>query len=148
MNTFIARTAAVASAAALGVAGAAAPAAAAAQPQLSYIATIRVDGGGGSQYFKARLIQPDDVQAATDNLNGSSIKHINGRVVRTGPDINTGYTWHLDPYDVAFVDISAEVCDGLPSYVAGDPASYTRYCPWHTKVTDLLATYSPYKPKG
>ncbi|GGK34317.1 hypothetical protein GCM10010124_28660 [Pilimelia terevasa] len=133
--------------AAAGTLAAAAPAAAAG-PQLSYLATIRVDGGGGAQFFKARLIAPDDVQGASDNLNGTSTRHINGRVVRTGPDANAGYTWHLDPYDVAFVDISAEVCDGVPSFVAGDPASYVRFCPWRTRVVDLLARYDPYKPRG
>lgn len=146
--TVLAKAALTAALTAATAAAAAAPAAAQGPQQLSYIATIRVDGGGGSEYFKARLIASDDVQAASDNLNGVSTKHINGRVVRTGADANTGYTWHLDPYDVSFVDISAEVCDGLPSYVAGDPTSYVRYCPWRTNVVEMLATYSPYKPRG
>ncbi|AEV85077.1 Cyclic AMP-inducible protein BP74 [Actinoplanes sp. SE50] len=122
--------------------------AAAADIQVSYIATIRVDSGHGAEYFQARLTDPADVRAATDNMQGVTNQHINGRVVYTGADVNKGYTWHLDPADVSFVDQSMELCDGAPSYVAGDPNSYTRYCPWHSKVQDLRVTYTPYRPRG
>jgi phospholipase/carboxylesterase len=40
-----------------------------------------------------------------------------GRVVRGGPDVNVGYSWHIDPASVEFVEMTTEVCDGRPSDV-------------------------------
>ena len=102
-----------------------------------YVATVRVDGGDGSQYFRVHLVEVADITAAFDNLNKKTDTHPNGLVVRTGPEYNVGYSWHIDPNDVAFVDFSTEVCDGLPSDVESGAITSDRYCPWSSRVVAM-----------
>ncbi|MEU6284312.1 hypothetical protein [Streptomyces sp. NPDC047028] len=83
-----------------------------------------------------RLVKADDVVDARSQMNGETATHINGRIV-AGTDVNTGYSWHLDPDDLDFVDMSTEVCDGVPSDVEAGTVTSDRYCPWSGKVTSL-----------
>ncbi|MHC4954749.1 MAG: BP74-related protein [Planctomycetota bacterium] len=46
---------------------------------------------------------------------------------------NAPWSWHLDNEDIAMVEVAMELCDGRPSFVEQDVASYIaigRYCPW------------------
>lgn len=115
----------------------------AAAPAADRVATIRVDGVV-TEHFQVRLSTPEDIAAAEANLAGAAT-HLNGRVVRTGPDVNTGYPWHLDPADVQFVERSVDMCDGLPSRVTAE-SGYTRYCPWLASVVRLRPASLPYRP--
>lgn len=135
-------TTAAASAACLAVL-CVAPAAAA--PGVDRIATVRVDGDA-AEFFQVRLSAAEDIAAAEANLAGAGT-HLNGRVVRTGPDVNAGYPWHLDPADVQFVERSMDMCDGLPSRVTAEPG-YSRYCPWRASVVGLRPAAEPYRPGG
>ncbi|HWG98412.1 MAG TPA: hypothetical protein VNV66_03590 [Pilimelia sp.] len=105
--------------------------------RLHYVATIRVDIGTGPEYFKVRLIHSDDIQAAFASQNYESNQFINGKILRPYPDVNTGYTWRLDPHDLAFVDVSMEVCDGSPTDVENGTLTSDRYCPWASRVVDM-----------
>jgi len=102
-----------------------------------YVATIRVDGGDGSQFFRIHLVEAADITAAFDNMSEQSDAHPNGLIVRTGPEYNVGYSWHIDPADVNFVDLSTEVCDGLPSDVESGELTSDRYCPWNARVVAM-----------
>jgi hypothetical protein len=97
------------------------------------VVTFRV---ADEQEYRVLLTDADDIAIARQLLAGEEAPRIpNGRVVRDGDGgVNAGYGWHIDPEDVEFADVTIEVCDGLPSDVAGDPVSYQRFCPWSAEV--------------
>jgi len=85
--------------------------------------------------YKIRLTDPADIEIARKLLAGEEAPRIpNGVVVRGDPDVNVGYTWHIDPESVEFADFTMEVCDGLPSDVEKGIITSDRYCPWSTEV--------------
>lgn len=85
--------------------------------------------------YKIRLTDPADIEIARKLLAGEEAPRIpNGVVVRGDPDVNVGYTWHIDPESVEFANITTEVCDGLPSDVEEGIITSDRYCPWSAKV--------------
>jgi hypothetical protein len=112
---------------------------AAAAPASEYVAKIRVGGGSNVEYFRIHLVEAADIAAAFANMRGQSSQHPNGLIVRTGPELNIGYSWHLDPHDVNFTDFSIEVCDGLPSDVESGALTSDRYCPWSARVVQMTA---------
>ncbi|MDQ7908128.1 hypothetical protein RB614_26735 [Phytohabitans sp. ZYX-F-186] len=131
-----ARLTAVLSALALAaVAVPATPAAAATAGE--YVATIQVGEGGNVEQFRIHLVEAADVTAAFASLNQQSDQFPNGLIVRTGPEVNVGYSWHIDPGDVEFVDLAVEVCDGLPSDVENGTLTSDRYCPWSGRVVAM-----------
>lgn len=101
------------------------------------IVTIRVDE---QQDYRVRLTDPADIQVARELLDGDPDQLAtipSGRIVRGDPGVNTGYSWHIDPNDFEWAEISIEVCDGLPSDVSTGTVSGERYCPWHAEVVDI-----------
>jgi hypothetical protein len=51
------------------------------------------------------------------------------------------YTWHVDPEAASFADFTIELCDGTPSYLERNKATWIRqvgsYCPWSAIVTSV-----------
>jgi hypothetical protein len=89
----------------------------------------------GAERYKVRLTEPADIQGARDLLAGQEVPHIpNGRIVRGDADVNAGYSWHIDPDDFEWADVTTEVCDGLPSYVEDGTLTGDRFCPWGAQV--------------
>jgi hypothetical protein len=119
----------------VAMAASAAPAAAASAGE--YVATVRVGSGTNVEHFRIHLVEAADVAAAFANMHEQSDQHPNGLIVRTGPELNEGYSWHIDPNDVDFVDFSIEVCDGLPSDVESGALTSDRYCPWSARVIEM-----------
>ncbi|WP_412543313.1 hypothetical protein R8Z50_12795 [Longispora sp. K20-0274] len=104
----------------------------------NYVATF----SNGHTQFKVRLVDADDIDAAYKNLNtpkGQPRTIVNGKIVRVGgvDAYNAPFTWHLDPNDVAFVDMTTEVCDGDPNDVENGTLTSDRYCPWTQKVVKI-----------
>lgn len=132
-----ARMTAILSALALSIAMAVSATPAAAAPAGEYVAKLRVGSGGGAQFFRIHLVEAADVTAAFASLKNQSNQFPNGLIVRTGPEYNVGYSWHLDPNDVEFVDFTIEVCDGLPSDVESGALTSDRYCPWSARVVQM-----------
>jgi hypothetical protein len=96
------------------------------------VVTFRV---AGSEEYRIRLTDPADIEIARQLLAGEEAPGIpNGVVVRGEADVNEGYSWHIDPDSVEFADFTAEVCDGLPSYVEEETITSDRYCPWSVEV--------------
>ncbi|GIF13634.1 hypothetical protein [Actinoplanes teichomyceticus] len=130
-----------------GLAASATPAAAApVEPREGYVATIEVLRGPPepgeevipNEKFRVQLIERQDIKDAFEVLRSANFtKHINGEIVRTPSRYNPGYTWHLNPYNVAFYERSMEVCDGQPSFVTADWWNEPRFCPWHGKVVKM-----------
>jgi hypothetical protein len=104
------------------------------------VVTLRV---AGAEEYRIRLTDPDDIAKAQKLLVGEAAPRIpNGRVVRGTPDINAGYSWHIDPASVEFADVATEVCDGRPSDVERGLISSDRYCPWSARVVAITPTGS------
>ena len=89
----------------------------------------------GDEEFRVLVTDPANVAIATQLLAGEQAPSIpNGVIVRGDPDVNTGWTWHLDPTTFEFADMTTEVCDGIPSYVEDGSLTSDRFCPWSAKV--------------
>jgi hypothetical protein len=85
--------------------------------------------------WKARLTDPADIANARELLAGKEAPRIpNGKIVRGSPDVNTGWSWHLDPNDFEWADVATEVCDGNPENVEDGSLTSDRYCPWSATV--------------
>jgi hypothetical protein len=105
-------------------------------PTLSgVVVTLRV---AEAEEYRIRLTNPDDIAIAQKLLAGAVAPRIpNGRVVRGGPDVNVGYSWHIDPTLVEFADTTTEVCDGRPSDVEKGTITSEWYCPWSAQVVAI-----------
>lgn len=64
--------------------------------------------------------------------------HINGPIERGTVDYNPNWSWHFVENKWDLVGISAEVCDGRPSFVEEELDYWVddvgRYCPWSSRV--------------
>jgi uncharacterized protein DUF6438 len=99
------------------------------------IVTFRV---ADSEQYKIRLTDPTDIEIARKLLDGNEAPPIpNGVVVRVSSDVNVGYSWHIDPDTVEFVNVTTEVCDGLPSDVEKGLITSDRYCPWSAEAVAI-----------
>src|SRR5512138_373773 len=104
-------------------------------PTPGVVVTVRV---ADAEEYRLRLTDPNDIGIAQKLLAGESAPRIpNGRVVQGEPDVNVGYSWHIDPTSVEFADITTEVCDGRPSDVEKQVITSDRYCPWSAKVVAI-----------
>ena len=100
--------------------------------QEGVVVTLRV---AAVEEYRIRLTDPADIAIARQLLAGEAAPGIpNGVVVRDDPDINVGYSWHIDPESVEFADVTTEVCDGLPSDVEQGLITSDHYCPWTAEV--------------
>jgi len=101
------------------------------------VVTFRAADG---RLWRQRLTEPEDIAIAREieaGLRGPMIP--NGRIVRGDADVNTGWSWHLDPHDFDWAEMATEICDGLPSHVEDRTLSGDRYCPWSAEVVSVGA---------
>ena len=99
------------------------------------VVTLRV---AGAEEYRIRLTGLDDIAIAQKLLAGAVAPRIpNGQVVRGDPDVNVGYSWHIDPASVEFADTTTEVCDGRPSDVEKGTITSEWYCPWSAHVVAI-----------
>jgi len=104
------------------------------------VVTVRV---ADAEEYRIRLTDPDNIDIAQKLLAGESAPRIpNGRVVRGDPDVNVGYSWHIDPDSVEFADTAIEVCDGRPSDVEKRVITSDRYCPWSAQLVAITPAES------
>ena len=98
------------------------------------VATFTVAG----QTFKVKFTKAADIALARKVLAGKATPtpFPIGKIVYGSPDVNTGYTWHLD--SVAWTEAAVEVCDGRPrSDVETHQLTSPTYCPWGAKLVSL-----------
>ena len=106
------------------------------------VVTLRV---ADAEEYRIRLTDPDDIAIAQKLLAGAVAPRIpNGRVVRGDPDVNVGYSWHIDPASVEFADTTTEVCDGRPSDIENGTLTSEWYCPWSAQVVAIAPAPSRY----
>jgi hypothetical protein len=104
------------------------------------VVTVRV---ADAEEYRIRLTDADDIATARKLLAGEAAPAIpNGLVVRGEPDVNVGYSWHIDPISVEFADTATEVCDGRRSDVEKRVITSDRYCPWSAKVVAITPAQS------
>ena len=104
------------------------------QATVPMVATFNVAG----QTFKVKFTKAADIALARKVLAGkvTPIPFPMGKIVYGAPDVNTGYTWHLD--NVTWTENATEVCDGRPrSDVETHHLTSPYYCPWGAKLTAL-----------
>jgi hypothetical protein len=60
------------------------------------------------------------------------------RVIR-GRDCDPQWSWHVDPENVHWADMTIELCDATPSLVEADLASWEgrSFCPWSAVVLSV-----------
>ena len=90
----------------------------------------------GGEQFRVQLISQDQVDAALRAQQGGAARIPNGRIV-LGTRENTGWSWHLE--DVAFAEVTIELCDGRPSDVerGGTQFGGGRFCPWTASIVSI-----------
>jgi hypothetical protein len=109
-------------------------------PTPGVVVTVRV---ADAEEYRLRLTDPQDIGIAQKLLAGEAAPGIpNGRVVRGEPDVNVGYSWHIDPDSLEFADTTIEVCDGRPSDVEQGVITSDRYCPWSAKIVAIAPAES------
>ncbi|PJJ62035.1 hypothetical protein [Compostimonas suwonensis] len=93
----------------------------------------------GSERYSIELDTDELVQHVVELQNGGEEGRIpNGEIVRDGDgDVNSPWTWHIDPATLEFADATTGVCDGLPSAVEDGSLTSDNYCPWDAKVVEL-----------
>lgn len=100
-------------------------------PDGDMVVTFRV---ASRETYRIRLTDPADMQIARQLLAGATPLVPNGVVIRGAPDVNVGYSWHIDPQQFDFAGFTTEVCDGLPSDVEKGAITSNRYCPAAARV--------------
>lgn len=104
-------------------------------PSTSPVAVIVTFRAADGSTWKMEIPRASDIAIARDLLAGRPGPGIpNGRIVRGSPDVNVGWSWHLDPTDFAWADMATEVCDGNPKSVEDGSLTSDRYCPWSATV--------------
>ena len=88
--------------------------------------------------YRIELVTPELVDHARRLLDGEELANIpNGKIDRSSPSVNEPWSWHIDPATIEFVDLTTEVCDGLPSSVEDGSLTSEFYCPWDATVIAL-----------
>jgi hypothetical protein len=111
-----------------------------APPPGSAVFVIDVEG----ELFRVRIDDTATVTEARGLIVSGQARNINGDMARGTGGFNAGYSWHLRPHTVDFVDLTIELCDGMPSYVEEHVDYYVdtvkRYCPWGARVVSEVNT--------
>ena len=91
----------------------------------------------GGEQFRIQLNSSDQVDAARRAQQGGTARIPNGRIV-LGTGENSGWSWHLE--DVAFVEVTIELCDGRPSDVERGGVQFGggRFCPWNASIVSIV----------
>ena len=90
------------------------------------------------EQFRVRIEDPAEIAQARALINTTNTVNVNGQILRGHGGFNTGYSWHLKPSTVQLVDLTIELCDGMPSYVEENVDYYVdtvkAYCPWGARI--------------
>jgi len=107
-------------------------------PTAPAVVTFEVADQGS---YSIELLTDELVAHAAELQSGGEDGRIpSGTIVRDGDGgVNAPWSWHVDPSTLEFVDMTTEVCDGLPEYVEDGSLTSDVYCPWSATVVDLKA---------
>jgi len=97
----------------------------------------------GGETFRVFVTNPTTIQQLFDLRDGLSAANIPVGTLRTGPgqaDHNLPWSWHLDRQEIEMAELAIEACDGTPSIVENDLASYLAlgsFCPWSATLVSI-----------
>ena len=98
-------------------------------------------GYGSEQHFTARTSDPDTLGIIEGQLTlpeSERFLHIHGTIGWGNGGYNLNWSWHFIPEEWNLVELSIEVCDGLPSHVENDLKYWIEdmgyFCPWSSYV--------------
>lgn len=105
----------------------------------SVIAEFRTPDG---ETYRTLLTGETAAQARSGFAADEYVGIPNGYIRPGDGGVNTGHGWHV--VDVAFADMTIEVCDGTVSYI--DDLGYDefvaqhgdQFCPWGAELVDLI----------
>lgn len=105
------------------------------QPSEGQYFTVQV----ANEQFVMLVTDPITIRLAMDNFAGRNQMHPAGRILSGNGGYNGTWEWHYIPETVQLVDVSIEVCDGLPSYVNTHVSDFIAvgYCPWSGKIVKV-----------
>lgn len=94
--------------------------------------------------FVVRLVTSEQIAIARARIAGTLPQGIvSGELADTDggfnrvPGAGEKWSWHLRPESITFPQLTAEVCDGMPSHVESDKQYWLkqvkRFCPWKAK---------------
>lgn len=88
------------------------------------------------------IINPATIQQVLALKAGTASSAIpNGKLVRGQVFYNKPWSWHIDSQDIAMVDFTIEIYDGLPSHVQNGLdywlGTVGRFAPWQAKLTAI-----------
>jgi hypothetical protein len=88
--------------------------------------------------FRVGVNDPVQIDSFAARLASGAEGNISGELAPGAGGVNAPWSWHLDPETVHVAAVTAEVCDGRPSFVEDDLdywlGTVQRYCPWGAKV--------------
>jgi len=99
-------------------------------------ATFNIPG----EQFHASIINANGIAEARALWAGSSSARIpDSPLICDAVDWNSPWSWHMDPENLRFAEITTEICDGTPSYVEANCKTFGggRYCPWSAEMVEL-----------
>ena len=89
-----------------------------------------------NETFTMFVTDPATIQLAIDNFDGKNARHPSGKIALGHGGFNGHHSWHYIPETVEMVEVSMELCDGLPSYVDDHANDFlaSGYCPWNGRI--------------
>lgn len=101
------------------------------------IATFAV----GDESFRAHVENPETIKQIWAVFRGQSTATIPVGRLLPGEEYNTGWSWHLDPWDIQMAEVAIELCDGLPSHIEANLDYWLNtvgsYCPWNAELLEV-----------
>lgn len=92
--------------------------------------------------FRVRIRDSDVIEEAERLIESDDERILNAPLRRGDGGFNAPWSWHLDPDEVTFADMTTEVCDGCPHMIEEDLDYWVdtvgRYCPWSTDVIERV----------
>ena len=103
-------------------------------PEAAAVFEVRV----ADETFRVGVNDPVQIDSFAARLASGVQGPVSGTLARGAGGVNQPWSWHLDPETAHVADLTAEVCDGRPSFVEDDLdywlESVKQYCPWGAKV--------------
>ncbi len=96
----------------------------------------------GGETFRIRIHDSEMIAEAERLVESDDQRVLNAPLRRGDGGFNAPWSWHMDPDEITFADLTVEVCDGCPHMIEEDLDYWIdtvgRYCPWSTDVIERV----------
>jgi hypothetical protein len=101
------------------------------------LVTLTVCGQLMTEWFTAGAFIDEAIA-----ILGGAPPRIPNMLLAAGEDCDPSWSWHVDPADAEWADMTIELCDGCPGFVESDLSYWLstvhRYCPWAADVVAVV----------